>query len=166
MTKKRTFFSLEIRSTENWTKKKMISLVSAPELDFHPASRTTNPIVTGSSVLAVKYKDGVMYIGDTLGSYGSLARFKNLKRIEKVNEYTLVGSGGEYSDFQEILKKIEHISIEDYCEEGAKLDPSEIHSYLSRVMYEKRSKANPLWNTVVVGGVKDQKMCVPFFIIV
>lgn len=91
----------------------MASLVQAAEIDFSNNSgstRTTNPIVTGSSVLAVKYKDGVLIMSDTLGSYGSLARFKNLDRIQKVNGYTLVASGGEYSDFQNILRTIEHIS--------------------------------------------------------
>ncbi len=44
------------------------------------------------------------------GSYGSLARFKNLERLKAVNKYTLVGAGGEYSDFQAIQKMLEHIS--------------------------------------------------------
>ena len=49
-------------------------------------------------------------------------------------------------------------SIEDYCaDDGSTLDPSEIHAYLSRVMYGRRSKADPLWNQVVVAGVKDGK---------
>ena len=33
-----------------------------------PSSRTTQPIVTGTSVLAVKYAGGVMMMTDTLGS--------------------------------------------------------------------------------------------------
>ena len=49
-------------------------------------------------------------------------------------------------------------SIEDYCaDDGSTLDPSEIHAYLSRVMYGRRSKADPLWNQVVVAGVKEGK---------
>eukprot|EP00455_Lapot_gusevi_P042999 TRINITY_DN517_c0_g1_i3.p1 TRINITY_DN517_c0_g1~~TRINITY_DN517_c0_g1_i3.p1 ORF type:complete len:197 (+),score=53.39 TRINITY_DN517_c0_g1_i3:40-630(+) len=96
-------------------------------------------------------------MSDTLGSYGSLARFKNLERIRKVNDYTIIGSGGEYSDFQFINKLLEYISVEDHCfDDNSSLDPSEIHSYLSRVLYNRRSKADPLWNQVVVAGVKDQ----------
>ena len=74
------------------------------------SSRTTNPIVTGSSILALKYKDGIIMISDTLGSYGSLARFKNIRRIEKINDYTMIGSGGEFSDFQAISKTLEKLS--------------------------------------------------------
>jgi hypothetical protein len=44
------------------------------------------------------------------GSYGSLARFKNLQRLHSVNQYTLIGAGGEYSDFQAILKMLEQLT--------------------------------------------------------
>ncbi len=37
---------------------------------------TLRPIVTGSSVVGIKYRDGVMLAADTLGSYGNLARYK------------------------------------------------------------------------------------------
>ncbi len=37
---------------------------------------TLKPIVTGSSVVGIKYRDGVMLAADTLASYGSLARYK------------------------------------------------------------------------------------------
>ena len=37
------------------------------------------------------------------GSYGSLARFTNLRRIRRVGDYTLVAGSGEYSDFQYIM---------------------------------------------------------------
>jgi len=40
-------------------------------------------------------------------------------------------------------------------DDNAKLSASEIHSYLTRVMYNKRNKMNPLWNTLLVAGVKD-----------
>ena len=69
-----------------------------------PLTHTKRPIVTGTSVLGIQYKDGVMLAADTLGSYGSLARFKDLRRIRKVGARTLVGASGEYSDFQHILQ--------------------------------------------------------------
>jgi 20S proteasome subunit beta 7 len=42
---------------------------------------------------------------------------------------------------------------EDGCAKG----PAAIHSYMSRVMYNRRSKGNPLWNAVVLGGIEDGK---------
>ncbi|KDN39052.1 hypothetical protein RSAG8_09088, partial [Rhizoctonia solani AG-8 WAC10335] len=40
-------------------------------------------------------------------------------------------------------------------EDGHELGPKEIYEYLSRVMYARRSKIDPLWNSMIVGGYKD-----------
>lgn len=122
-----------------------------------PHKQTTSPVVQGTSVLAVKYQDGVMMIADTLASFGSLARYTDVKRIRKVNENTLLGGSGEYSDFQFICEKLlNDIVTDDFNEDdGAELNAPEIHSFLSRVLYNRRSKVNPLWNQLVVGGFKD-----------
>lgn len=48
---------------------------------------------------------------------------------------------------------------EDDCwEDGCKIGPSEVHSYLTRVMYNRRNKFNPLWNSLVIAGKKKGKM--------
>jgi 20S proteasome subunit beta 7 len=39
-------------------------------------------------------------------------------------------------------------------DDGNSLGPKEIHSYLTRVMYNRRNKFDPLWNTLLLGGVK------------
>ena len=44
-----------------------------------------NPMVTGTSVLGVKFTGGVVIAADMLGSYGSLARFRNVSRLMKVS---------------------------------------------------------------------------------
>jgi hypothetical protein len=46
---------------------------------------------------------------DTLGSYGSLARFRDVERICVVGESTLVGASGDISDFAYIKHKLEDI---------------------------------------------------------
>jgi 20S proteasome subunit beta 7 len=118
-----------------------------------PMSHTSSPIVTGASVLAVKFAGGVMLMADTMGSYGSMAMFKQLQRIRQVNEYTLLGGGGEYSDLQYILKMLEQLRINDFAAaDGSTLTPQEIHSYLGRVMYNRRSKVDPLWNQLITAG--------------
>lgn len=128
----------------------MLAAVAAPH------KVTTSPIVTGSSVLAVKYKDGVMIACDTLGSYGNLARYTDLRRVRRVGDYTLVGASGEYSDFQYIMDTLHDKMLDEHCEDdGAKLSAPEIHAYLSRVMYAKRNKGDPLYNKLIVAGVKD-----------
>jgi 20S proteasome subunit beta 7 len=123
-----------------------------------PIGHTQSPIVTGGSVLAVKYAEGVMMIADTLGNYGNMAMFKKIQRLNPVNEYTLLGGGGEYSDLQYILKLLEQLRINDFNhQDGAVLRPSEIHSYLGRVLYNRRSKVDPLWNQLITAGVYQGK---------
>ncbi|TDL23395.1 proteasome endopeptidase complex beta subunit [Rickenella mellea] len=119
--------------------------------------RTQQPIVTGTSVLAFKYKDGIMMAADNLASYGSLARFKDIQRLHPVGSYTVIGAGGDMSDFQYIQGMLEDLIIEEEntAADGHKLGPAEIHEYLSLVMYQRRSKLNPLWNSLLVGGFKD-----------
>lgn len=46
-----------------------------------------------------------MIAADTMGSYGSLARFRGISRLLKVNDTTMLGASGDYADFQ-YLKQI------------------------------------------------------------
>eukprot|EP01113_Clastostelium_recurvatum_P048501 TRINITY_DN884_c0_g1_i1.p1 TRINITY_DN884_c0_g1~~TRINITY_DN884_c0_g1_i1.p1 ORF type:complete len:276 (+),score=24.69 TRINITY_DN884_c0_g1_i1:22-828(+) len=121
-----------------------------------PTTRTSSPIVTGTSVLAVKYNGGVVMGCDTLASYGSLARFFELERMVTVGDYTIMGAGGEYSDFQYLRKVVDELDTDDFCRnDGSRLHPEEIYNYLTRVMYNRRNKGDPLWNSVVVIGRRD-----------
>jgi len=123
-----------------------------------PLKQTTSPIVTGSSVLAVKYCDGIMMMADTLGSYGGLAMFRNLRRINSVTPHCLIGASGEYSDYQYILKLIDRLNRIDFTsDDNSHLTPENIYSYLTRIMYNRRSKIDPLWNILLVGGVENDK---------
>jgi len=131
------------------------SLLVKPEL---PTTHTLEPYVTGTSIVAVRYKDGVCVGGDTLASYGSMARFRDIERIRKVNDFSLVGATGEYSDFQYINQILEDLVVDDEIQEdGSRLSPKAIHSYLTRVMYQRRNKGDPLWNQLVIAGFKDGK---------
>ena len=46
-----------------------------------PVTLTNYPMVTGSSVVGIECSDCVLIAADTLGSYGSLSRFKSISRI-------------------------------------------------------------------------------------
>ena len=41
------------------------------------------------------------------GSYGSLARFRSISRMMKVNNSTVIGASGDYADFQEVKDDLE-----------------------------------------------------------
>jgi len=126
------------------------------KLQHEPNTRTTDPIVTGTSILGIKYQDGVMLIGDTLASYGSLARFLEIDRVLPLGKFTLVGGSGDFSDFQYIMKLLEQLVTDDsIADDGSLLSPHSIQSYLTRVMYQRRNKFDPLYNQIVVGGFRN-----------
>ncbi|XP_064596250.1 proteasome subunit beta type-4-like [Liolophura sinensis] len=120
--------------------------------------RTLYPSVTGTSVLGITFKGGVMIAADMLGSYGSLARYRDCSRVMKVNDTTVLGAGGDYADYQYIKSVIEQRVIDEEClDDGFTYTPATLFSWLTRVMYSRRSNFNPLWNSLVVAGLEDKK---------
>ncbi|KAH7431205.1 hypothetical protein KP509_08G036200 [Ceratopteris richardii] len=131
-----------------------------PSVGFVPAKSPTThtqyPYVTGSSVLGIKYKDGVLIAADCGGSYGSTLRYKSVERLKAVGKSTVIGASGEISDFQQIMRYLDELTLKDKMwDDGNTLGPKEVHNYLCRVMYNHRNKFDPLWNTLILGGVKN-----------
>lgn len=48
--------------------------------------------------------------------------------------------------------RIESESLDD----GHHYSPKSLFSWLTRVMYNRRTRINPLWNTVLIGGYEEQ----------
>ncbi|VEU24231.1 DEKNAAC105473 [Brettanomyces naardenensis] len=118
-----------------------------------PTMHTQQPMITGASVVAVKFNDGVVMATDKLGSYGSLLRLDDLERMIQVGDSTVVGVSGDISDFQYLQRLLDELLIEDnYDMEQSNLKASHVHEYLRGVFYNRRSKMNPLWNACVVAG--------------
>ncbi|KAJ5650052.1 proteasome subunit beta type-7 [Penicillium longicatenatum] len=118
-----------------------------------PKTHTSSPAVTGTSVIGVKFNGGVVLATDNLASYGSLARFTDVKRLRVFGDNAVVGFGGDVSDMQYIDRLLESIDIrENYSTHGNMLNAKNLHTYLSKVFYKRRSEFNPLWNHVLVAG--------------
>jgi 20S proteasome subunit beta 7 len=72
-----------------------------------PIKHVTDPIVTGSSIIALKFDKGVVLACDNLLSYGSTLsiicihlEFKFVNRIEPIAKHMVIAATGEYADFQ------------------------------------------------------------------
>lgn len=124
-----------------------------------PKMNTQSPIITGTSVLGIKFKDGIIMAADNLGSYGSLLRFNNIERMIKVGKETIVGVSGDISDFQQIQRILDELETDeevyDNSEGENNLKAPHVHEFLSKVLYNKRSEMNPLWNAVIVSGFDE-----------
>ena len=76
----------------------------------------------------------------------------------KVNDTTVIGFSGDLSDFQYLRDVVERRQIEeDMHGGGVTMRPEALHCWLTRVMYNRRSKFDPLWNTILVGGMQKDK---------
>ncbi len=109
-------------------------------------------------MIGLKYRDGVLLMSDTAANYGSMSMFRDIKRLNQINDNTMIAASGEISDFQYLCDMLNRLTTEDFCyADGAQLTPQEIHSYVARVCYNKRSKVDPLWNMVITGGYDAKK---------
>jgi len=126
-----------------------------------PISHTQQPLVTGTSVLGLKFKDGVMLAADNLASYGSLARFRDIKRLHPVGTHTGLAASGDMSDLQWLMKELQSILREEEAltltDSHPSLSPSNVYDYLANLFYARRSKMNPVWNAILVGGWDKNK---------
>ena len=65
----------------------------------NPLQHSLGAVNIGTSVMAIRYKDGVMVAADTAISYGGMRRIKDARRIEKLNDECVFASSGEMADF-------------------------------------------------------------------
>nr|POE65757.1 proteasome subunit beta type-4 [Quercus suber] len=115
-----------------------MSIVGVDEVDSDKAfmafevEAEKNPYVIGTSVVAIKYKDGILMAADMGGSYGYTLQYKSVERLKPVGKHSLLGASGEISDFQEILRYLDELILYDNMwDDGNSLGPKE--KYLGMV---------------------------------
>lgn len=132
-----------------------------------PKTATQSPVVTGTSVIGIKFKDGVVIAADNLASYGSLARFSSTHRLRSFANSSVVGFGGDVSDMQYLDRHLSELAIDEAyanpsdsslpADSAANADNSlnaqNLHKYLSKLLYSRRNKFDPLWNQILVAGL-------------
>nr|XP_017100883.2 proteasome subunit beta type-4-like [Drosophila bipectinata] len=117
----------------------------------------TAAITTGSSVIGVRFDEGVLMAADTLVSYGNMARYQNVDRIFMINKNILLGGCGDFADVQSIKRGIEQKIVEDQCNgDDIEMKPKALGQWMTRVLYERRTRMNPLLVDVVLGGLDQQ----------
>jgi len=131
--------------------------------------------------------DGMQKAHSSLtASYGSLARFTDVKRLRKFNDNAVIGFGGDVSDMQYLDRHLHAQRIRQEYQlpttssstttaadsstatadqpatrhDATQLSAKNLHTYISKVMYKRRSDFNPLWNAILVAGLDD--MGAPF----
>ncbi|PFH36072.1 putative 20S proteasome subunit beta 7 [Besnoitia besnoiti] len=119
---------------------------------------TTVPIVTTSSVLGIAYKDGILMVADTLASYGRMSRFKDTSRFFTLGSHTALATTGDYSDHQMLERTLSLYALKDFLhDDNCAKSAHQYGALLSRLLYQKRSRMNPWWLSVIVGGYQGEK---------
>ena len=95
-------------------------------------------------------------------SYGSLARFTDVKRLRPFLSTSVVGFGGDVSDMQFLDRHLTELAIDEAYDHpldssstpstSGQLNAANLHKYLSKLMYRRRSSFDPLWNQILVAG--------------
>jgi len=123
-----------------------------------PRGHSSAPVCVGTSVLGIVFENGVAIAADTRASYGKMARYKNVSRLYKVNDKTMLGISGDYADFQYLVNHIERKQISLHCTDpNATLSPMALHYWLTAVLYNRRTKMDPLCSQYVIGGISGEE---------
>lgn len=90
-------------------------------------------------------------------SYGSLARFTDVKRLRSFAGTSVVGFGGDVSDMQYLDRHLTDLALTEAYDspEQPRLNAANLHRYLAKLLYHRRSKFDPLWNHLLVAGLDD-----------
>lgn len=69
----------------------------------------------------------------------------------------MIGFGGDVSDMQYLDRLLSSLDIrENYLSSTEHtLNARNLHTYLSKVLYKRRSDFNPLWNMLLVAGLDE-----------
>ena len=57
------------------------------------------------------------------------------------------------SDYQQLQHMLDGLTVkQSQLDDGHELRTSQVFEYLTRVMYNRRTKMDPLWNSLLVAG--------------
>lgn len=85
-----------------------------------------------------------------------------MKRLIPFAESSIVGIGGDVSDMQYISRLLNTLDIKEsytstsHTGTSPHLNAKNLHTYLGKVLYKRRSDFNPLWNHLLVAGLDGE----------
>lgn len=128
---------------------------------FALETRRTNIMASynGSAVLGVVYDKGVLLAADTyLTTANRLIVEREAKRIISLPySNVLLGFTGDMADFQMTIMELEALMLEDRLNAVPPRNASDILNWLTARFYDQRTKLKPIFNSVTVAGLDENK---------
>jgi len=75
---------------------------------YGPQVHSLGAVNVGTSVMGIKFKDGVILAADTAISYGGMKNVKDARRIVKLSDECAFACSGEMADAQNLTKLLKH----------------------------------------------------------
>ena len=123
-----------------------------------PLKNADGPIISGGSVIAIKYDKGILMGADTMMRYAGCYWYKDIQRMHQISDNIVLGSAGDYADLQKTLKMIEEKhELDEIAEDQFEfLGPKDYCKWLANLQFNKRMRVDPLYNSHIVAGL-DKK---------
>jgi proteasome beta subunit len=80
-----------------------------PNVPAHEAGGTTLPVqVHGTTVIAVKYRGGVLNVGDRRATANFAVMYDRAEKVLPIDDYTLLAISGSYARAMEVARYLRH----------------------------------------------------------
>ena len=135
------------------------SLVGLPnslkdQMEMDPIKNDRGLITTSGVIIALKYTDGIILATDHVVCYGSQFKFNDVPHTVELSPTCLFAATGELAHFQELTKTVSSCVRSEQCKSGGRdLTSAEIFTLIKRLLYQHRSKIQPLFMQAVIAGV-------------
>src|SRR5579883_3381209 len=73
-----------------------------------PGNGLADDVIHGTTVIAVKYKDGIINVGDRRATGGFAIMYDKAEKILSLDDYTLMAISGSFSKAMEIVRYLRH----------------------------------------------------------
>ena len=104
--------------------------LNAPEPTNGPGNGLADTLIHGTTVIAVKYKDGVINVGDRRATGGFAIMYDQAEKVLALDDYTLMAISGSFSKAMDIVRYLRH-AFRYY--ERSQLQPMSLDGKLSEL---------------------------------
>src|SRR5437660_9413398 len=98
----------DLRSLLNPGGQPILTPPTLPPLDASRLTPHASPEVHGTTVIAVKYRDGVINVGDRRATANFAVMYDRAEKVLPIDDYTLLAISGSFARAMEVVRYLRH----------------------------------------------------------